>query len=154
LTKGELDYYKDCSAETTPTFAKESGHSLTHLWTVWFSFFWRSARPGTIYYLRTHTKAVEAWRGGRPRRSQPSFDDLLSEMHPAAPADLQDAFRTVLHKLVHSDPAASIYNMFDRHEGLPVFSCGKVVDQREACNLVSIAGRVAIAVQIFAAAAK
>jgi hypothetical protein len=48
-------------------------------------------RAGTIYYLRAH---------------------------PAAPADIQEAFRTMLQKLVHSDPAGSVYNMFDRHDGV------------------------------------
>lgn len=112
-------------------------------------------RAGTIYYLQAHPDAVEAWRSGWPRRSQPSLDDLLSEMHPGAPVETQDAFRTMLHKLVHSDPAGSVYNMFDRHDGVPLFSCGKMVDQPQVCNLVSIAGRhylerlVAIAAEIF-----
>jgi hypothetical protein len=45
--------------------------------------------------------------------------------------------------------------MFDRHDGVPVFSCGKMIDQPQVCNLVSIAGRhylerlVAIAAEIF-----
>lgn len=112
-------------------------------------------RAGTIYYLQAHPEAVEAWRNGWPRRSQPAFDELLTAMHPGAPADIQDAFRTMLHKLVHSDPAGSVYNMFERHDGVPVFSCGKMVDQPRVCNLVSITGRhylerlVAIAVEIF-----
>jgi hypothetical protein len=112
-------------------------------------------RAGTIYYLQAHPDALEAWRNGWPRRSQPSFDDLLTAMHPGAPSDTQEAFRTMLHKLVHSDPAGSVYNMFDRHDGVPVFSSGKLVDQPQVCNLLSIAGRhylqrlVAIAAQIF-----
>jgi hypothetical protein len=75
------------------------------------------------------------------------------------PTDIQEAFRTMLHKLVHSDPAGSVYNMFERHDGVPVFSCGKMVDQPQVCNLISIAGRhylerlVAIAAQIFPAPA-
>jgi hypothetical protein len=85
-------------------------------------------RAGTIYYLQAHPDAVEAWRTGWPRRAQPSFEDLLAGMHPAAPADIQEAFRTMLHKLVHSDPAGSVYNMFERHDGVPVFSCGKMLD--------------------------
>ena len=112
-------------------------------------------RAGTIHYLRSHPQAVEAWRAGWPRRSQPSFDDLMSGMHPAAPADLQESFRTMLHKLVHSDPAGSAFNMFERHDGVLVFSSGKLIDQPLVCNLISIAGRhylerlVAIAAEIF-----
>jgi hypothetical protein len=114
-------------------------------------------RAGTIHYLRAHPEAVEAWRSGWRRRSQPSFDQLLATMHPSAPTDIQEALRTMLHKLVHSDPAGSVYNMFERHDGVPVFSCGKMLDQPWVCNLVSIAGRhylerlVAIAAAIFPA---
>ena len=49
--------------------------------------------------------------------------------------------------------------MFERHDGVPVLSCGKMLDQSQVCNLVSIAGRlylerqVAIAAQIFPAVA-
>ncbi|MFZ0006949.1 MAG: hypothetical protein WAK94_01775 [Steroidobacteraceae bacterium] len=112
-------------------------------------------RAGTIHYLRAHPQAVTAWRDGWPRRSQPSFEELLSGMHPAAPTDAQESFRTMLHKLVHSDPAGSVFNMFDRPDGVPVFSCGKMLNQVQVCNLISIAGRhylerlVAIASEIF-----
>ena len=61
----------------------------------------------------------------------------------------------MLDKLVHSDPAGSVFNMFDRPDGVPVFSCGKMLNQVQVCNLISIAGRhylerlVAIASEIF-----
>jgi hypothetical protein len=112
-------------------------------------------RAGTIYYLRAHPEAVIAWRNGWPRRSQPSFEELLSGMHPAAPGEIQESFRTMLHKLVHSDPAGSVFNMFERQDGAPVFSCGKMLNQVAVCNLISIAGRhylerlVALAADIF-----
>lgn len=112
-------------------------------------------RAGTVHYLHAHPDAVTAWRNGWPRRSQPSFEELLSEMHPAAPSDIQESFRTMLHKLVHSDPAGSRFNMFDRHDGALVFASGKVIQQPQICNLVSIAGRhylerlVVIAAEIF-----
>lgn len=112
-------------------------------------------RTGTIYYLRAHPDALAAWRGGWPRRSQPSLDALLAVLHPTAAADTQESLRTMMHKLVHSDPAGSVYNMFRRDDGALVFASGKIIDQPDACNFLSIAARhylerlVAIAVEIF-----
>jgi hypothetical protein len=112
-------------------------------------------RTGTIYYLREHPKALEAWRRGWPRRSQPSLDALLAVLHPAASSDTHESLRTMMHKLVHSDPAGSVYNLFRRADGALVFPSGKVIDQPDACDFVSIAGRhylerlIAIAVEIF-----
>lgn len=112
-------------------------------------------RTGTIHYLHAHPEAVAAWRGGWPRRSQPSLDALLAVLHPAAAADIHQSLRTMMHKLVHSDPAGSVYNMFRREDGALVFPSGKVIDQPDACDFLSIAGRhylerlVAIAAEIF-----
>jgi hypothetical protein len=112
-------------------------------------------RTGTIHYLAAHPDAVTAWRAGWPRRSQPSFDELLTLMHPGTPDETQDLYRTMLHKLVHSDPAGSIFNMFERHDGVQVFACGKMVDQPTMCSLISVCGRhylerlITIAQQIF-----
>ncbi len=85
-----------------------------------------------------------------------SIHELIRQgyLYSAAPTDIQDAFRTMLHKLVHSDPGGSMYNMFERHDGLPVFDSGKLIDQPQVCNLVSIVGKhylerlIAIAAQI------
>jgi hypothetical protein len=99
-------------------------------------------RTGTIHYLAAHPDAVTAWRADWPRRAQPTLDELLSHMHPGLPPDTQEAFRNSLHKLVHSDPAGAAFNMFERHDGVPVFSCGKMVDQPFMCNIISIAGYV------------
>lgn len=76
-------------------------------------------------------------------------------LHPAAAADTHESLRTMMHKLVHSDPAGSVYNMFRRDDGALVFPSGKVIDQPDACAFLSIAGRhylerlVATAVEIF-----
>ncbi len=112
-------------------------------------------RTGTIYYLRRNPVSVKAWRTGWPRRSQPSFETLLAVLHPGATPDAHDPLRTMMHKLVHSDPAGSIYNMFHRSDGAPVFSSGKIVDQPAMCDFISTAGHhylerlVSIAVTIF-----
>lgn len=112
-------------------------------------------RTGTIYYLRAHPEALAAWRSGWPRRAQPSLDELLALLHPAVSADTHESLRTMMHKLVHSDPAGSVYNMCRREDGALVFPSGKVIDQPDACDFLSIAGRhylerlIAIAVEIF-----
>ena len=45
-----------------------------------------------------------------------------------------------MNKLVHSDPAGSVYNMFNRSDGIPVFSSGKVIDNPRLCDAVCAAG--------------
>jgi len=76
-------------------------------------------------------------------------------MHSGLPADTQEAFRNSLHKLVHSDPSGAAFNMFERHDEVPVFSYGKMVDLPFMCNIISIAGYldlnllVAIAAKVF-----
>jgi len=97
-------------------------------------------RTGTIRYLQLNPSAVEDWRSGWPRKKQPTFDNLLDLLHPNLPDSSQDALRTLLHKLVHSDPAGSVYNMLTRHDGVPVFSSGKVIDHPLLCQSVCAAG--------------
>lgn len=102
-----------------------------------------------------HPEALTAWRSGWPRRAQPSLDELLAVLHPAAATDTHESLRTMMHKLVHSDPAGSVYNMFRRDDGALVFPSGKIIDQPAMCDVVSAAGHlyleclVAIAVEIF-----
>jgi len=98
-------------------------------------------RTGTIYYLNSHPKAVQSWHEGWPRKAQPSLKDLLEILHDSRNDQDHTWFKTMLHKLVHSDPAGSAYNMFVRKDGTPVFSSGKVIDQPEVCDFISIAGK-------------
>jgi hypothetical protein len=91
-------------------------------------------RAGTIYYLQAHLDAVEAWRSVWPRRSQPSFDAMLTVLHPGAASDTQDAIRAMLHKLVHSDPAGSVYNMFERADGVPCSLAGRSLTSRRCAT--------------------
>jgi hypothetical protein len=82
-------------------------------------------------------------------------DELLTQMHPGTPDETQDLYRTMLHRLVHNDPAGSIFNMFERHNGVQVFACGKMVDQPTMCSLISVCRRhylerlIGIAQEIF-----
>lgn len=96
-------------------------------------------RTGTMYYLRNDPAAVTAWRAGWPRRSQPTLEALLTLLHPGASSDAQESMRTMMHKLVHSDPVGSAYNMFLRSDGAPVFSSGKIIDQPVMCDVISTA---------------
>lgn len=98
-------------------------------------------RTGTIRYLQHNPTAVELWRSGWPRKAQPTFDDLLELLHPNVTDSDQAVLRTLLHKLVHSDPAGSVYNMLKRPDGELVFSSGKVVDNSLLCDAVCLAGR-------------
>jgi len=97
-------------------------------------------RTGTIRYLQENPAAVELWSSGWPRKKQPKFDDLLDVLHPQVPENGQEALRTLLHKLVHSDPAGSVYNMFKRSDGVPMFSSGKTMDNPLLCRAVCAAG--------------
>lgn len=97
-------------------------------------------RTGTIRYLQGNPPAIELWRSGWPRKAQPTFDDLLDLLHPNVPESNQVILRTLLHKLVHSDPAGSVYNMLRRGDGVLVFSSGKVIDNPLLCRTVCAAG--------------
>jgi hypothetical protein len=98
-------------------------------------------RTGTIRYLQRNPDAVNAWHSGWPRKAQPTFDNLLELLHPTVTGADQDVLRTLWHKLVHSDPAGSVYNMLTRGDGVPVFSSGKVIDHPILCDAVCNAGR-------------
>lgn len=97
-------------------------------------------RAGTIRYLQRHPDAVTAWRSGWPRRSQPTLEELLNLLHPSREESDYEALRTLLNKLVHSDPAGSAYNMLRRADGVPIFSSGKVLDNPTLCDAVCAAG--------------
>jgi len=98
-------------------------------------------RTGTIYYLNAYPDAVIMWENGWPRKSQPSLKDLLEILHPARDDENHIWFKTMLNKLIHSDPEGAAYNMFVREDGVPVFSSGKIIDQPKVCDFISIAGK-------------
>jgi len=98
-------------------------------------------RTGTIRYLQQHPNAGEAWRAGWPRKAQPTFENLLDLLHPNVSDSDQEVLRTLLHKLVHSDPAGSVYNMLRRSDGVLVLPSGKVIDHPLLCDAVCLAGR-------------
>jgi hypothetical protein len=97
-------------------------------------------RVGTVEYLRIHPEAVQAWHAGWPRKEQPSLQELLeatSQAESADPAELK-AFANVLHKLIHPDPTGGLWNMITHENGRPAFSSGKIFDDPQLCDFVSV----------------
>jgi len=83
---------------------------------------------------------VTAWSEGWPKKAQPSLQELLSLLHPQRGQSDYERLRTLLNKLVHSDPAGSVYNMIKGQQGVPVFASGKVVNNPKLCDAVAAAG--------------
>jgi hypothetical protein len=97
-------------------------------------------RVGTVEYLRVNPDAVEAWHAGWPRKGQPCLQELLeatSQAEAANPDELR-YFANVLHKLIHPDPTGGIWNMITRDDGRPAFSSGKILDDPQLCDFVSV----------------
>jgi hypothetical protein len=99
-------------------------------------------RVGLVEYLRSHPEAVQSWHNGWPRRDQPSFQTLLettSQIEGKSEDELS-FFTNVLHKLIHPDPAGALWNMITREDGKVAFSSGKILDDPEFCDFVSVVG--------------
>jgi hypothetical protein len=97
-------------------------------------------RVGTVEYLRVHPDAVEAWHAGWPRKEQPCLHELLeatSQVESADGGELKD-FATMLHKLIHPDPTGGLWNMIIHENGRPAFSSGKILDDPQLCDFVSV----------------
>jgi hypothetical protein len=87
-----------------------------------------------------HPDAVAAWHAGWPRREQPSLQELLqatSQAESANPDELQ-TFAKMLHKLIHPDPTGGLWNMIMTENGRPAFSSGKIFDDPQLCDFVSV----------------
>lgn len=99
-------------------------------------------RVGLVEYLRVHPEAVQSWHSGWPRRDQPSLQTLLetTSQNEAGSVDDLHFFSNVLHKLIHPDPAGALWNMITREDGKPAFSSGKILDDPEFCDFVSVTG--------------
>lgn len=97
-------------------------------------------RAGTVEYLRVNPEAVAAWHAGWPRNGQPCLQKLLEAMSQAEAADPDELkhFANVLHKLIHPDPTGGIWNMITRDDGRSAFSSGKILDDPQLCDFVSV----------------
>ena len=97
-------------------------------------------RVGTVEYLRVHPEAVYAWHAGWPRKEQPCLRELLeatSQAESADPGEL-NGFAIMLHKLIHPDPTGGLWNMIIHQNGRPAFSSGKIFDDPQLCDFVSV----------------
>ena len=94
-------------------------------------------RTGMIYYLQKNPEAVTTWHNGWPRKSQPSFDELLDLVMPSTSDDERKATRELLHKLVHSDPISANYNSTIRSDGLRASAAGKELNEPIKADAIS-----------------
>jgi hypothetical protein len=97
-------------------------------------------RVGTVEYLRVNPGAVDAWHDGWPRKEQPSLQQLLeatSQAETANPDELK-FFATLLHKLIHPDPTGALWNMITRDDGRTAFSSGRILEDPQLCDFVSV----------------
>lgn len=94
-------------------------------------------RLALLIYLRDYPGAVDAWHSGWSRKEQPSFKALMDHLIKSNDKSATDAesieFSALLHKVVHPDPAAALWNMTER-DGKPAFASGKLLDAPEACE--------------------
>jgi hypothetical protein len=94
-------------------------------------------RLALIVFLRDNPDAVVAWHKGWERRSQPSFTTLMDNLVKVNAGVSTNAdrkqFSAMLHKVVHPDPAAAVWNMTEQ-DGRPAFASGKLIDAPEACD--------------------
>ena len=95
-------------------------------------------RLALMVYLRDHPDIVTSWHAGWERKAQPSFDVLLEYLvksnDQTATNTERQQFSKMLHKVVHPDPAAAIWNMTER-EGAPAFASGKLINAPDTCDL-------------------
>jgi Family of unknown function (DUF5677) len=95
-------------------------------------------RLALLVYLRDHPDTVDSWHAGWERKNQPSFDVLIEYLVKSNDQSSTDAerqqFSKMLHKVVHPDPAAAIWNMTEK-KGAPAFASGKILDAPDACDL-------------------
>ena len=94
-------------------------------------------RTGMIYHLHGNAAAIEAWNNGWPRKSQPTFDNLLDLVMGQGSDEERAAARTVLHKLVHSDPRSASFNATVRSDGLLASASGKELNEPMKADTIS-----------------
>jgi hypothetical protein len=90
-----------------------------------------------IYHLHSDAAAIEAWNNGWPRKSQPTFDNLLDLVMGHGSDEERAAARTVLHKLVHSDPRSASFNATVRSDGLLASAYGKELNEPMKADTIS-----------------
>lgn len=94
-------------------------------------------RTGMIYNLHGNAAAITAWNNGWPRKSQPTFDNLLDLVMGPGSDEERAAARTVLHKLVHSDPRSASFNATVRSDGRLASASGKELNEPIKADTIS-----------------
>ncbi len=94
-------------------------------------------RTGMVYHLHGNPAAIEAWNNGWPRKSQPTFDNLLDLVMEQGSDEEREATRTVLHKLVHSNPLSASFNATVRSDGLRASASGKELNEPMKADTIS-----------------
>ena len=94
-------------------------------------------RTGMIYYLHENSVAVSSWHDGWPRKSQPSFEQLLELIMPSDSDEERKSTIELLHKLVHSDPKSTVYNSTTRSDGLRASAAGKELNEPIKADAIS-----------------
>ncbi|WP_061541262.1 DUF5677 domain-containing protein [Collimonas fungivorans] len=94
-------------------------------------------RLALIIYLCDTPSAVDSWHAGWERKTQPSFKVLMQHLDKANKYTFTEVerqkFSDRLHKVVHPDPAAAIWNTTERG-GRPAFASGKLINAPETCD--------------------
>ena len=94
-------------------------------------------RLSLMVFLCDNPDTVASWQKGWERKDQPSFNVLMDHLVKSNKGVSTEAerrqFSALLHKVVHPDPAAAMWNMTER-EGRPAFASGKLIDAPEVCD--------------------
>ena len=94
-------------------------------------------RTGTINLLICKPDMLLHWHSGWPRKKQPSFDTLLKYAFPKATKEENEVTRNILHKLIHSDPSGSKFNLQSHsHSSLMTFASGKELNASHKTDAV------------------
>jgi hypothetical protein len=56
---------------------------------------------------------------------------------PEATDAHREEIKSLLHKLVHTDPQSALFNMFRRADGSLAFASGKVLSQPDAADVIA-----------------
>lgn len=94
-------------------------------------------RTGLMQHLAMYPAAVTSWHAGWPRQTQPKFEALFALVMPEASVQHREQIVSMLHKLVHTDPKSSLFNMFRRTDGSLAFSSGKTLSRPDNAELIA-----------------
>ena len=95
-------------------------------------------RVALLHYFIKHPSALDNWHSGWPRKTQPSFAELLGEVHEDTTLTSNPFYRNFLHKLVHPDPAGAALNSAFTEDERMVYPSSKILNHPEMCTCVAV----------------